>query len=55
LLLHGTLPPAHVRTRPFYRDGRLADRAAIVPAALTSDQGALRGRKVPTSAEAVEP
>lgn len=28
LLLHGTLPPAHVRTRPFYRDRRLADRAA---------------------------
>ncbi len=28
LLLHGTLPPAHVRTRPFYRDPVLADRAA---------------------------
>lgn len=28
LLLHGTLPPAHVRTRPFYRDRELARRAA---------------------------
>lgn len=27
LLLHGTLPPAHVRTRPFYRDSTLASRA----------------------------
>ncbi len=27
LLLHGTLPPAHVRTRPFYRDRTLAARA----------------------------
>jgi type IV secretion system protein VirD4 len=27
LLLHGTLPPAHVRTRPFYRDRGLARRA----------------------------
>jgi type IV secretion system protein VirD4 len=31
LLLHGTLPPAHVRTRPFYRDRRLAARAAVSP------------------------
>lgn len=29
LMLHGTLPPAHVRTRPFYRDRVLADRAAL--------------------------
>jgi type IV secretion system protein VirD4 len=29
LLLHGTLPPAHVRTRPFYRDRALAERAAL--------------------------
>lgn len=28
LLVHGTLPPAHVRIRPFYRDARLAARAA---------------------------
>jgi len=28
LLIHGTLPPAHVRTRPFYRDRVLAERAA---------------------------
>jgi type IV secretion system protein VirD4 len=28
LLLHGTLPPAHIRTRPYYRDRHLADRAA---------------------------
>jgi type IV secretion system protein VirD4 len=27
LLLHGTLPPAHVRTRPFYRDRVLSGRA----------------------------
>jgi type IV secretion system protein VirD4 len=27
LLLHGTLPPAHIRTRPFYRDPQLAARA----------------------------
>lgn len=33
LLLHGTLPPAHVRTRPFYRDKELSQRAAhpVVP------------------------
>jgi type IV secretion system protein VirD4 len=31
LLLHGTLPPAHVRTRPYYRDRRLAERAALAP------------------------
>lgn len=29
LLLHGTLPPAHVRTRPFYRDRVLAQRAGL--------------------------
>lgn len=29
LLIHGTLPPAHVRTRPFYRDRELARRAAL--------------------------
>lgn len=34
LLLHGTLPPAHIRTRPYYRDGDLAWRAAEP---LTSD------------------
>lgn len=28
LLIHGTLPPAHVRTRPFYRYRHLAERAA---------------------------
>ena len=31
LLLHGTLPPAHLRTRPYYRDRRLAARAAVPP------------------------
>jgi type IV secretion system protein VirD4 len=30
LLLHGTLPPAHIRTRPFYDDRHLATRAARV-------------------------
>jgi hypothetical protein len=29
LLVHGTLPPAHVRTRPFYRSPHLAKRAAM--------------------------
>ena len=29
LLIHGTLPPAHVKTRPYYADAALADRAAI--------------------------
>ena len=32
LLVHGTLPPAHVRTRPYHRDRALAARAALVPA-----------------------
>jgi type IV secretion system protein VirD4 len=27
LLVHGTLPPAHITTRPFYRDRHLAERA----------------------------
>lgn len=29
LLVHGTLPPAHVRTRPFYRSAHLANRSAM--------------------------
>jgi hypothetical protein len=28
LLVHGTLASAHIRTRPYYRDPRLAERAA---------------------------
>jgi len=37
LLLHGTLPPAHIRTRPFYRDRHLAERAGhpVVDRAVT--------------------
>ena len=31
LLVHGTLPPAHVRTRPFYATPHLAERAAMNP------------------------
>lgn len=31
LLVHSTLPPAHVRTRPFYRHRHLAERAALAP------------------------
>ena len=31
LLVHGTLPPAHVRTRPFYATPHLAERAAMEP------------------------
>lgn len=27
LLVHGTLPPAHITTRPYYRDRHLAERA----------------------------
>lgn len=42
LLLHGTLPPAHVRTRPFYRDRQLAARAASDVSAATSAGGAGR-------------
>ena len=33
LLLHGTLPPAHLRTRPYYADAALAARAAMHPVA----------------------
>lgn len=29
LLVHGTLPPAHVRTRPFFKTPHLAKRSAI--------------------------
>jgi len=29
LLVHGTLPPAHVRTRPFYKSAHLAKRSAM--------------------------
>ena len=36
LLLHGTLPPAHVRTRPFYKDRQLAERASLKPATKAS-------------------
>jgi type IV secretion system protein VirD4 len=38
LFLHGTLPPAHVRTRPFYQDARLAERAALAPRRSTAPQ-----------------
>ena len=31
LMIHGTLPPAHVKTRPFYRHAHLAERSAMVP------------------------
>lgn len=31
LLVHGTLPPAHVRTRPFYATPHLEERAAMKP------------------------
>jgi type IV secretion system protein VirD4 len=33
LLVHGTLAPAHVRAHPYYRDRRLAHRAALPPPA----------------------
>jgi hypothetical protein len=38
LLVHGTLPPAHIRTRPYHRDGRLAERAAHQPNAPTGER-----------------
>jgi hypothetical protein len=38
LLVHGTLPPAHIRTRPYHRDRRLATRAAQQPIAPTGDR-----------------
>lgn len=38
LLIHGTLPPAHVRTRPYYRDRRLAARAAVEPGPLAATE-----------------
>ena len=36
LLIHGTLPPAHLRTRPYYQDRNLAARAAPPPAETTT-------------------
>lgn len=29
LLIHGTLPPAHLRTRPYYREPELRERASL--------------------------
>jgi type IV secretion system protein VirD4 len=49
LLLHGTLPPAHVRTRPFYRDRRLAGRSALRP---SMSSGRERAGGVVVAAEA---
>lgn len=42
LLLHATLPPAHIRTRPFFRDRRLRERAALDVATATSSPGGER-------------
>lgn len=39
LLVHGTLPPAHVRTRPFYRSAHLAERAAMDVTAMPVGEG----------------
>jgi hypothetical protein len=38
LLVHATLPPAHIHTRPYHRDRRLAMRAAQQPIAPTGDR-----------------
>jgi hypothetical protein len=38
LLVHGTLPPAHIRARPYHRDRRLAVRAAHQPIAPTGER-----------------
>jgi len=40
LLVHGTLPPAHVRTRPFYATPHLAERAAMEPGKQCSEREA---------------
>ncbi|RMH80566.1 MAG: type IV secretory system conjugative DNA transfer family protein [Actinomyces sp.] len=45
LLLHGTLPPAHVRTRPFYGSRRLIERSSLVVTAPD-------GRHAPVEVEA---
>lgn len=42
LLVHGTLPPAHLRTRPYYRDRRLAARAALRPGPMDREPHAER-------------
>ena len=42
LLVHGTLPPAHIRTRPYFRDRRLADRASFPPAGRPASVAAQR-------------
>jgi hypothetical protein len=47
MLVHGTLPPAHVRVHPYYSDRRLAHRAALPPPATGS------GGKTPTRDDAV--
>ncbi len=39
LLIHGTLPPAQLRTRPYYCDRRLAWRAAQAPKASEPELG----------------
>lgn len=44
LLMHATLPPAHLHTHPYYRDRRLRARASLVPPrpAATAPVGASR-------------
>ena len=38
LLLHGTLPPAHIRTRPWWKEPHLRDRAEAKPVRQSADQ-----------------
>jgi type IV secretion system protein VirD4 len=47
LLVHGTLPPAHIRAHPYYSDRRLAHRAALPPPTTTP------GGETPTREDAV--
>ena len=51
LLVHGTLPPAHVRTRPFYRDRGLVRPARAHPAA-TARSVAMKPSSDPPTAPA---
>ena len=43
LLIHGTLPPAHLRTHPYYQDPILAARAALDPVAVNVRRALVRG------------
>ncbi len=52
LLVHGTLPPAHLHARPWYRDRRLRALAGARP---HRGRAARRARPTPAAAEALGP